>query len=374
MPSASSQQVMDIAGGPIGRFVTVLSERVVAAPAAGLAQMVARAAAPTAPAPVDREGRRTSALTAAGVPVEVSLTGGPAPRPVVRCTVEPGSARPFFGARLQALAVAVEEALDRLGPGAAAGDGAALVPTAYPHVAAVPARTLFAGSVGLVQGVAPDGRPASAPVAVKVYVHVCPDPDALGRVVARWPAFAPLATCPSPAWEAYGVAFEVGPTGAVRPRVYLRSRRPLDAAEIEHAAEWAVPGSRTELRAALADAGAGERTGRRPLFLARDAGAAEASNGAALPATLYVNLSGHRWRGHREAFVRALARRRHGSEALVDAIAHAATAAGVDWLPTMAGLGLTPPGTPGKYNLYACPLVRAREPAAAAASSQPCLP
>src|SRR6266508_3709561 len=138
--------------GPLGHFVDGLAARALGRPEPGLGERVEALAAPLAGGPRRSDGSRAATLTAAGIPMEASVTGRGRMEPMVRVAIEPATGMPFFGPRVRAWAAATEQLLDDLDlPTDVAAEVRDLAATAYPDPASVPARTPeLAGSVGVV--------------------------------------------------------------------------------------------------------------------------------------------------------------------------------------------------------------------------------
>jgi len=332
--------------GSLGAFADALAARALGRPEPGLGERVEALAAPLAGGARRPDGSRAATLTAAGIPMEASVTGRRRMEPMVRVAIEPATGVPFFGPRERAWADAVEQLLADLDPPAdVAADVRDLVAVAYPDPAAVPARTPgLAGSVGVVHHADVAGL-----AGMKVYAHVRPDPHAHHRLTRRWPELDGPLTPLDGRWQRHAVAFDADVRGRLTRKTYVRSTRPLERADLHDAVEAAVPGSAWVLDV-LEKAGAHGRIGRASVYLCRTV----VAPGERPVATLYWGVHGHRW-ADAEPVLRVLARELLGSELAVDVLVGAGRACGAPWTFTIAGVGLVPEGEDPRLNLYACP-------------------
>lgn len=184
-----------------------------------------------------RDGRRASALTRAGVPCEVSVTGGrTAPSAAdgatggrsaaaLRYATEPGAGLPFFASRLAVQRRALDEMVRRL-PAAAhpvADELRALPEVLFPDPGAVRARTRFATFLGIVHR--PEHPRHLAGLKVYANVRTGGAGDALERLGARWSAFdalaGPLRSVPGTAPQF--AAVEVDAAGHLTHKLYART-------------------------------------------------------------------------------------------------------------------------------------------------------
>jgi hypothetical protein len=280
------------------------------------------------------------------VPFEASVTGGRGRlEPALRYVTETATGMPFFGPRLAAQRRALDRLAERLAP-AVRDEAAALgdfLDTLFPDPSAVPARTRFATTVGLVH------RPESPAhlAGLKLYGNAAVDEGGLGRLAARWPPIGEVADMVDglPFLVPHFVTAEAGTGGGVH-KLYFRTARRTNAASLavvarrfgasaadlldELAACGATPSWRTTVYVCCA-----RRAGGDPELSVHVPAKAL---GLDPPAML--------------ALARALAARHHGTTRGVDALAGAAEAAGGAWEASVLGLGLAPGGGLGKLNVY----------------------
>jgi hypothetical protein len=331
----------------VGAFLDELVPRLVPGCDAAAVRSTFAVAAAGYTVPRTSDGRRASAITPSGVPFEASVTGGGGrAEPALRYVTEAATGMPFFGPRLAAQRRALDELASRLPAGAAdaAGELACFLDTLFPDPPAMPARTRFATTFGLVHR----ADPPTAPAGLKVYGNLGPDPAALARLGDRWPALAALAgrLDGMPFLVPHFATAEAGAAGRLRHKLYLRTGPRANAASLSVVARR-FDASAADLLDELADCGA-TPTWNRPVFLCCEGG----PDGDAL---LSVHLPARALDLRPEAMlalVRALAARHHGTTASVDALTTAATQAGGAWTPTVVGIGLAPGGGLGKLNVY----------------------
>jgi hypothetical protein len=187
-----------------------------------------------------RDGRRASAIKPSGVPFEASVTGGDGRLdPALRYTTEAGTGLPFFGPRLAAQRAALNDLVAFLPEPAlaAAGELAAFAAVLFPDPGAVPARTRFATTVGVVHTAA---APAGV-AALKLYGNLTAEPDALGRLAAADVRIAALAgaklmrSC-SPRASDQRVAND--PASAARPSATVAASEPSVVIRVSKASRW----------------------------------------------------------------------------------------------------------------------------------------
>jgi hypothetical protein len=297
--------------------------------------------------PRTSDGRRVSAITPSGVPFEASVTGGGGrAEPALRYVTEAATAVPFFGPRLAAQRRALDELTARLPGGArdAASDLGCFVDTLFPDPPAVPARTRFAITFGLVHR----ADPPAAPAGLKVYGNLGPDPAALARLGDRWPDLALLAERVDglPFLAPHFATAEADAAGRLGHKLYFRTTARANAASLSVVARR-FDASAADLLDELAERGAAP-TWHSPVYLCCEV---RPDRGALLsvhfPARA-LDLGPERML----ALVRALAVRHHGSTASIDALTSAAARAGGTWTPTVVGIGLVAGGGLGKLNVY----------------------
>ncbi len=331
---------------PVGRFVAGLAAALLPAGAAAgvtAALEVLRDDAPPARA-------RKSPLTGRGVPFEASVSG-PEREPSLRYVVEAGAGRTFFGPRLaRQRDVATQLAGHLPDPAAAvaAREVEAFFAAYAPDPGAVRARSEATTFVGLVH----DPSRAEHLARFKLYGHLAVDSAAYARMAEAWPGVAAATSelidldylVPSMA------AADVDADGRVVRKLYSRTVRALDRRE----AAALVQASGGDEHGVLREAAALglERFWARRLFVCRSVD----QGGRVATAMHATALAAGRGPEQVEPVVRALARRFHGDEALVDALAAAGDGCGVPWSFTVIGLGLGAgaAGSP-KLNVYAAP-------------------
>jgi len=314
-------------------------------PAAVRATFAVAAAGYTVPRTSD--GRRVSAITPSGVPFEASVTGGGGrAEPALRYVTETATGMPFFGPRLAAQRRALADLAARLPAGArdAAGELGCFVDTLFPDPPAIPARTRFATTFGLVHRA---DTPA-APAGLKVYGNLGLEPAALARLGDRWPALAVLAEPVDglPFLVPHFATAEADAAGRLGHKLYLRTTIRANAASLSVAARR-FDACAADLLDELVECGAAP-TWQRPVFLCCE----DRADGAP---RLSVHLPARSLDLGPEAMLalaRALAARHHGTTDAVDALTAAAARAGGPWTPTVVGVGLAPGGGLGKLNVY----------------------
>jgi hypothetical protein len=323
-----------------------------------VAAVLARASAGYAAAR-RRDGRRASVITPSGVPFEASVTGGGGRlEPALRYTTETGTELPFFGPRLAAQRAALDDLVALLPPPAraVAGELHGFADRLFPDPGAVPARTNFATTVGVVHTPAVPGGPAG----LKLYGNLTAEPGALGRLATADDRIAALAGVVDglPFLAPAFATTEVDAAGRLGHKLYLRT------------ATATGPALSVLARRCGGDAGA--------LFAELDAARVDVTRAldrgrwrgiacVAAPAdggdpalSIHLTAKGLGLAPARmAALARTLAARHHGSTAGVDALDTAgAAAAGRSsraWGTTVVGVGLPPGGGVGKVNVYVAP-------------------
>jgi len=331
----------------VGAFLDELVPRIVPGCEAAAVRATFAVAAAGYTVPRTADGRRVSAITPSGVPFEASVTGGGGrAEPALRYVTEAATGMPFFGPRLAAQRRALDELAARLPAGAAdaACELGCFVDTLFPDPPAVPARTRFATTFGLVHR----ADPPAAPSGLKVYGNLGLDPGALARLGDRWPDLAALAERVDglPFLVPHFATAEAGGPGRLRHKLYLRTATRANAATLSVVARR-FDASAADLLDELAGCGA-TPAGHRPVFLCCEVGPED-------DALLSVHLPARALDLGPEAMlalVRGLAARHHGTTASVDALTSAAARAGGTWTPTVVGIGLAPGGGLGKLNVY----------------------
>jgi hypothetical protein len=298
-------------------------------------------------APRTSDGRRVSAITPSGVPFEASVTGGEGrAEPALRYVTETATGMPFFGPRLAAQRRALDGLVARLPAGAqdVASELGCFVDTLFPEPPAVPARTRFATTFGLVHR----AEPPAGPAALKVYGNLGLDPAALARLGGRWRPLAALAARLEgmPFLTPHFATAEVDATGRLGHKLYYRTVRRANAASVSVVARR-FDACAPDLLDELAGCGA-QVVWTRTVFLCCETRPdGEARLSVHLPARA-LDLDP----AAMASLDRTLAARHHGTTAAIDALTAAATAAGGTWTPTVVGIGLAPGGGLGKLNLY----------------------
>ena len=331
----------------VGAFLEGLVPRLVPGCDAAAVRATFAVAAAGYTVPRTADGRRVSAITPSGVPFEASVTGGGGrAEPALRYVTEAATSMPFFGPRLAAQRRVLDELAAELPASAvgAAGELGCFVEVLFPDPPAVPARTRFATTFGLVHR----ADPPAAPAGLKVYGNLGLDPAALARLGDRWPEVAALAERVEglPFLVPHFATAEAGAGGRLRHKLYFRTGARANAASLSVVA-GRFDASAADLLDELADCGAA-LSGHRRVFLCCEVG----PDGDVL---LSVHLPARALGLGPEAMlalVRGLAARHHGTTAAVDALTGAAAQAGGTWTPTVVGLGLAPGGGLGKLNVY----------------------
>lgn len=331
---------------PVRRFVAGLAARLL--PAGAAAGVTAALDVLRDDAPPIRT--RKSPLTGHGVPFEASVSG-PDGSPSLRYVVEAGAELLFFGPRLAYQRDVATQLARRLPDPVAAVAGrevGAFFAAYAPDSGAVRARSEATTFVGLAH----DQVRTEHLGRLKLYGHLAVDPAAYGRMAEAWPGVAAATAelndldylAPSMA------AVDVDADGRITRKVYLRTVRALDPADAAGLVQAAGGDEHGVLRE-VAALGL-ERLWAKRVFVCRAVDPA----GRVSTAVHASSLSAGRGRARVEPVVRALARRFHGHEELVDALAAAGDGCGVAWSFTVIGLGLGG-GTSGapKLNLYAAP-------------------
>jgi hypothetical protein len=340
----------------VPEFLDELARRLVPGCDAGAVRAVfARASAGYA-GPRGRDGRRVTAITPSGVPFEVSVTGGGGrTSAALRYVTEAATGMPFFGPRLAAQRAALDDLVGWLpSPARAAADALTEAPgLLFPDPAAVPARTRFATTFGLVH----DERWRDGLAGLKVYGNLRADEGSLGRLAGRRPQLADLvARVDDLAFLApHFTTVEVDGAGSVRHKLYLRTRG-------ANAAGLAVVARRfgadlAPLVDAVRQAGVADAAWRRPAFVclaAEDTGSGaddDAELSLHLPAKV-LGLDAGGMDGLAADLVRG-----HGDPAALAAVDAAVARAGGPgaWTTTVIGAGLAAGGGIGKVNVYVAP-------------------
>jgi hypothetical protein len=268
----------------------------------------------------------------------------------LRYVTETATGMPFCGPRLAAQRRALDGLVARLPAGArdAAAELGCFVDTLFPDPPAVPARTRFATTFGLIHR----AEPAGAPVGLKVYGNLALDPTALARLGDRWPPLAALAArvqgmpflVPHAATAEAGARGDGG--GHLAHKLYFRTASRANAASVSVVARR-FDACAADLLDELADCGAAPVWNRSVYLCCEGRPDGDARLSVHLPARA-LDLGPDAMLG----LARSLAARHHGTTAAVDALTAAATAAGGTWTPSVVGAGLAPGGGLGKLNIY----------------------
>jgi hypothetical protein len=311
--------------------------------------------------PRGRDGRRASTLTPGGLPFEASVTGGAGrSAAALRYVTEPGAGLPFFAPRLAVQRRVVAELVAGAAPEVrASGDALRAVHgVLFPDPGAVPARTRFAGFVGVVHTPEHPGHLAG----LKVYGSLrSADPAAaVARLGCRWPGFAVLAGLTRDLASEGGpltsqfAALEAGAGEGLRCKLYVRTRTPGPPGLAGLARR--VGADPVALDAALADAGLGLDGWARPVFACLTT---RAEGGGAVALSAHVAA---RSAGLDAAAMAAAARRlagRHGDPGAFDVLTRAMAAASpAAFEVTVVAVGLAAGGGVRKVNVYAAPAPR----------------
>lgn len=313
--------------------------------------------------PRGRDGRRVTAITPSGVPFEASVsTGAGRPGGALRYVTETATSMPFFGPRLAAQRAALDELIGWLPAAAqpAATDLRQAVDVLFPDPGAVPARTRFATTFGVVHRDEVPGGLAG----LKLYGNLRADGSALGRLAARWHAFAALRDTVDGLGVVvpHFVTVEVDAGGRRKSKLYLRTQRPTPAALVLLARR--VGAEATDAFAALERAGASDAAWGRRFFVcceaSPDTGEEPPELSLHLPAkALALDAAGM------ARVARALVQDHEGSGAspgggtepldALDALHGAAQRAGGSWTTTVVAVGLARGGGIAKVNAYLAP-------------------
>lgn len=330
----------------VGDFLGELVRRLVPGVDAAAVRTTFGLAAAGYTTPRTDDGRRASAITPSGVPFEASVTGGGGHLDeALRYVTETATGMPFFGPRLAAQRLALDRLVDRLAPEARGGAGelGCFVDTLFPDPAAVPTRTRFATTFGLVHRPAAPGHLAG----LKVYGNAGLDEGGLDRLATRWPAFGDLAGLVDglPFLVPHFATAEAGSGGGAH-KLYFRTGRRTNAASLAVVARR-FGASAAGLLDELAAAGATPEWRTSVYLCCECRPGGDPGLSVHLPAKA-LGLDP----GAMLALVRVLAARHHGTTRGVDALAVAAEAAGGPWEASVLGLGLAPGGGIGKVNVY----------------------
>jgi hypothetical protein len=342
----------------VGDFLDRAARRLVpGCEPAAVAAVLARASAGYVAART-RDGHRASVITPSGVPFEASVTGaGGCLEPALRYTTEAGTGLPFFGPRLAAQRAALDDLVDLLPPPAraAADQLHAFAADLFPDPGAVPARTRFATTVGVVHTPAVPGAPAG----LKLYGNLTAEPGALGRLAGADAQIAALAAVVDglPFLAPAFATREVDAAGRLGHKLYLRTATATGPALSMLARRCG--GDAGALFAEL-DAGGVDVTRARDRGRWRCIACVAASADGGDPAlSIHLTAKGLGLaRAPMAALARSLATRHHGSTAGLDALDAAGVAAGNSlggWATTVVGVGLPPGGGVGKVNVYVAP-------------------
>ncbi len=313
--------------------------------------------------PRGRDGLRVTAITPSGVPFEASVTGGAGrSSAALRYVTETATAMPFFGPRLAAQRAALDDLVGWLPPPArnAAGGLRDAIDVVFPDPAAVPARTRFATTFGIVhRDDVPDGL-----AGLKLYLNVrAGEPavtradDPVSRLVRRWPAVAGVQDLVGDLafLVPHFATVEVDAAGRLGHKLYLRTRRANGAALAVVARRFGA--DLGPVADELRRAGVADDVWRRRLFVC--CATAPGAGGGTDGPELSVHLSGKAL-GLDPAGVAQLARglvEQHGDTDALDALEAAiARSDPGGWATTVIGLGLADGGGVGKVNVYAAPI------------------
>jgi hypothetical protein len=332
-------------------FLQALRARLVPGCDARVVEAVFRRASAGHGAGRDRDGRRVSVLTPAGIPFEASVTGDDhGPAQALRYNTETATSMPFFGPRLAAQLDAIDDLAGWLPPAArpavARADLRDFVATLFPEPGLVPARTRVATWFGIVH------RPENPRHLdrLKVYVGLAAAEGALARVAAaRGPVGDLAAAVDGLDWLApHLAAAEVDRSGAVTHKLYLRAGQ-ADVASLSGLAER-LGVDASGLPGELAGASVAAGNPRPVSFVCCQAGPDGRRD---LSVYVSAKLLGLDAAGMADLACR-LAERLHDTTAGLDALAGAAAAAGGTWSYSMLGIGLPAEGHP-KLNAYLVP-------------------
>ncbi|MFI2283018.1 hypothetical protein [Nocardia beijingensis] len=292
------------------------------------------------------DGRRASRLTATGIPLEASVSGGRGEfTPAIRYVTETATQETEFGPRLAAQLATIRDLAAWLpnGDAAVADLLQSFITTLYPEPARIPARYRFATWTGVVHHAAAPHHAAR----LKVYGDPLIVPGALDRLCREWPGFTGLASIPEgeKLIKPVGAAIEVDAHGEVNHKIYLKAR-PNDVAGPMKLVRYFGDAAWKAL-SELIDCGAdAAELHQDDLFICRARGTGD-------PVFSLYLLT--KRRNDLTALVRELASRHHGTTDAVDALSSAAESVGATWRYSGIGLGFSAEHGIDKLNVYGTP-------------------
>ncbi|MEU1995191.1 hypothetical protein ABZ511_12150 [Nocardia gamkensis] len=292
------------------------------------------------------DGRRASRLTATGIPLEVSVSGGRGEFiPAIRYVTETATQETEFGPRLAAQLAAIRDLVAWLpnGDETTAELLRSFVTTLYPEPAKIPARRRFATWIGVIHSAAAPHHAAR----LKIYGDPMIGPGALDRLCSEWPGFAGLTSVPDheELLKPVGAAIEVDAHGNVNHKIYLKARYndvavPMKLVRYFGDAAWKVL---SELVRCGVDAAELHRD---DFFVCCARGTGDPDFSLYSIAKRGSDLTG---------LIRELASRHHGTTHAVDALALAAESVGATWRYSGVGLGFSAEHGIDKLNVYGTP-------------------
>ncbi|MCC3333452.1 hypothetical protein [Nocardia abscessus] len=292
------------------------------------------------------DGCRASTLTATGLPLEASVSGGRGEfAPVIRYVTETATQETRFGPRLAAQLAAIRDLATWLphGDETVADLMQSFVTILYPEPAKITARHRFSIWIGVIHHSAAPHHVAR----LKIYGDPLIVPGAVDRLSSKWPGFAGLAAVPDSEKliKPVGAAIEVDAHGGVHHKIYLKARYndvsvPMKLVRYFGDAAWQVL---SELVRCGADAAELHQD---DFFVCCARGAGDPTFSLHMVAKQRNDLTG---------LVRELASRHHGTTHAVDALSLAAKSVGATWRYTAVGLGFSAEHGIDKLNVYGTP-------------------
>lgn len=294
------------------------------------------------------DGRRASGLTAAGVPFEVSVTGGLGEcEPAIRYTTEPGTHLPTFALHLEAQLAAIRDLVRSHLPDGSDATGELLksfVATLYPEPEKVSMRQRFATWIGVVHHSAIPGRVAR----LKVYGSASVAPSTLSRLRSRWPEFSELTAVPEcdPLLRYTGASVEVDAYGEITHKIYMTSRYRDVGVPMKLVRHFGDPA--WQILSEMVRCGVDPAELHRHKFFV-----CCSQHNAGSPSLALYLMAGRRT--DLTTAARQLAEEHHGSTAAVDVLTQAAQTSGGQWRYSGIGLGHTADRGIDKLNVYGTP-------------------
>ncbi|MFD0363449.1 hypothetical protein ACFQZZ_18535 [Nocardia sp. GCM10030253] len=296
--------------------------------------------------PLAPDGRRASTLTASGIPLEVSVTGGLGKvAPALRYVTETATQQTEFGPRVAAQVAAIRDLVAWLpnADEAVADMLQTFVSTLYPDPATVSGLHRSPTWIGVVHHAAAPHHAAR----LKVYGGPKIVPGALDRLCSAWPGFAGLVSVPDHEllFKPVGAALEVDARGEVNHKIYLRARLDDVAVPMKMVRYFGDPA--WEVLSELVRCGIdAAELHRQRFFVCCSRGTGAPAFGLTLIPKEHDDMT---W------LVRELASRHYGTPHAVDALALAAESCGATLRYSGVGLGSSADHGVDKLNVYGTP-------------------